>query len=146
MNEDKHGPRTAAEAMALHLELVGHDMERWIGLFAEDAVVEFPYAGSVGRSGRLAGKAAIDGYFRGTPGTFRELRFSDLRLHACVDPELAIAEVHGSAIVGPMGRRYEQDYVMVLRTRGGAIVSYREYWDPTPVLAAFEGAVPGVEV
>ncbi len=146
MNKNNHGPRTAAELMALHLELVGHDMEQWIGLFAEDAVVEFPYAASVGVAGQLAGKAAIDGYFRGTPGTFRELRFRDLRLHACIDPELVIAEVHGSAIVGPMDRRYEQDYVMVLRARGGAIVSYREYWDPTPALAAFDGAIPGVAV
>lgn len=145
MYEQTQGPRTAAELMALHLELVAHDMERWIGLFAEDAVVEFPYAGSLGRTGRLAGKRAIDGYFRGTPGTFRELRFRELRLHACVDRDLAIAEVHGSAIVGPQGRPYEQDYVMVLRARDGQIVAYREYWDPTPALVAFAGAVPEVE-
>ena len=84
------------------------------------------------------GKAAIDGYFRGTPGTFRELEFSGLRRFPSADPELAIAEVHGSAILAATGKRYEQDYVMFVRTRAGEIVEYREYWDPLPFVRAME--------
>jgi len=130
----------AAAMLAAHLELIGKDMQRWIELFADDAVVVFPYAPSLGRPDRLVGKAAIDGYFRGTPGIFRELAFRDLRLHPALDPELAIAEVHGSALIATTGKRYEQDYVLVLRTREGRISSYREYWNPMPALEAFGGA------
>ncbi len=143
--ETNHG--AAARALDAHLELIATDVPRWLELFADDAVVEFPYAEGLGRAGRLVGKAAIAAYFTGTPGVFRELRFRDLRRFASADPEVAIAEVHGSAIIGPTGRAYEQDYVMVLRTRAGKIVAYREYWNPVTALAAFAGAqIPGQAV
>ena len=122
--------------MTAHLELIASDIARWIDLFADDAVVEFPYAASLGRTGRFEGKAAIDGYFRGTPGIFRDLRFRDLRLHRGEDPNHVVAEVHGSAVLGPHARPYEQDYVMVLHARDGKIASYREYWNPLPYLEA----------
>jgi ketosteroid isomerase-like protein len=137
MQRHEDTERGAAELMRLHLERISSDIEGWLELFADDAVVEFPYAASVGRDGRLAGKPAIAGYFRGTPGTFRGLQFRGLRLHVCADPQVAVAEVHGSARVGPRGAAYEQDYVMVLQARAGQIVAYREYWDPTPAIAAF---------
>lgn len=145
MRHEQDTERGAAALMELHLERIAGDIEGWLALFADDAVVEFPYAGSVGRAGRMVGKAAIAGYFRGTPGVFRALRFRGLRLHVCADPDVAIAEVHGSALVGPAGAAYEQDYVMVLRARAGQIVLYREYWDPTPAIAALGGTagLPG---
>ena len=136
MHTDK--PGDADRALDAHLEHITRDMDRWIALFADDAVVEFPYAPSLGRAHRLVGKAAIDGYFRGTPGVFRDLEFSGLRRFPGADPEVAIAEVHGSAILAPTGKRYEQDYVMVVRTRAGEIVEYREYWNPLPFLRAME--------
>ena len=139
MHTDTPDSGGAASALAAHLELIGHDMQRWLALFADDAVVEFPYAASLGRPGRLDGKAAIDAFFRGTPGTFRDLTFRDLRSFPGTDPDFAVAEVHGSAIIGAMNRRYEQDYVMLLRTRAGKIVWYREYWNPIPAIEAFGG-------
>jgi uncharacterized protein len=36
-------PRHAASLLDAHLSLIGTDIERWFELFAEDAVVEFPY-------------------------------------------------------------------------------------------------------
>lgn len=148
MHHDTPGPGPAERALTAHLELIGHDMPRWLDLFADDAVVEFPYAASVGQNGRLVGKAAIDAYFGGAPGVFRDLEFRDLRRFPSADPDLAIAEVHGSAIIGPTGKPYEQDYVMLLRTRAGKIVLYREYWDPLPAIAAFGGVdkLPRVQV
>lgn len=130
----------AGRALTAHLELIGRDIARWLDLFADDAVVVFPYAASVGAPTRLTGKPAIAAYFGGTPGTFRDLRFRDERRFPGADPEQALAEVHGSARVGPEGRPYEQDYVMIVRTRAGKIVEYREYWDPTPAIAALGGS------
>lgn len=139
-NEDTRSE--AERALDDHLRFICHDMDRWIDLFTDDAVVEFPYAASLGREGRFVGKPAIDAYFRGTPGLFRELRFRDLRRHAGADPHMVCAEVHGSALIGPAGAPYEQDYVMILRTRDGKISHYREYWNPLPVIAAFPEVTP----
>lgn len=134
-----HPPRDAARALDEHLDLIGRDIQRWIDLFADDAVVEFPYAPSLGFPERLEGKAAIDRYFRGTPESFRDLAFRDVHRYQTSDPDLAIAEAHGSATVGANDTRYEQDYVMLVRTKGGKIVLYREYWNPVPALQAFGG-------
>ena len=139
MHSDTHDT-DAARALTAHLERVVHDIHGWLDLFADDAIVEFPYAPAVGTPARLVGKPAIAAYFGGASGTFRELRFSALRPFPSADPEQAIAEVHGSALVGPAGKPYEQDYVMVLRTRAGKIVEYREYWNPIPALVALEGS------
>ena len=130
--------RDAAQALDEHLEHIGHDMQRWIELFADDAVVEFPYA-PPGLPGRFEGKEAIDHYFRATPEKFLGLSFRDVRRYPTTDPDVALAEAHGSATIASTGKRYEQDYVMVLRTRHGRIVLYREYWNIAAVLEAFGG-------
>ena len=128
----------AAKALDEHLAFIARDIDRWLDLFADDAVVEFPYA-PPGYPARLEGKAAIDAYFRPTPQTFPGLVFTNLRRHPTVDPDVALAEVHGSATIPTTGKRYEQDYVMVLRTRAGKIVHYREYWNVNLALEAFGG-------
>jgi len=112
------------------IELIATDVAAWVQLFSDEAVVEFPYAASLGRPERLEGKAAIASYFLATPGTFTNLRFRDLRVIESADPSLAVAEVHGSATLMPMNAPYEQDYVMILRTEDGKAVHYREYWNP----------------
>ncbi|UQA56438.1 nuclear transport factor 2 family protein [Polyangium aurulentum] len=135
-NATKHD---AAHALDQHLAFIARDIDRWLDLFADDAVVEFPYA-PPGFQARLEGKAAIDTYFRPTPQTFGGLVFTNLRLYPTQDPDVALAEVHGSATIPATGKRYEQDYIMVLRTRAGKIVHYREYWNVTLALEAFGGA------
>jgi ketosteroid isomerase-like protein len=54
-----------------------------------------------------------------------------------LDPDVAVVEAHGSATIATTGRRYDQDYVVFVRTRDGMVVSYREYWNPLPGLEAF---------
>ncbi|MFP2958520.1 nuclear transport factor 2 family protein [Myxococcus sp. 1LA] len=132
--------RDAGALMDAHLELIATDIERWLGLFAEDAVVEFPYAPSVGAPERLAGREAIRGYFAETPKHFQGLVFSNTRRHFTAGSDVAVAEVHGSATIALTGKPYEQDYIMVLKSRDGRIVHYREYWDPIVGLKAFGGA------
>lgn len=136
-----HDPHAtpAVTALRAHLEWIARDIERWLALFADDAVVEFPYAPSLGQARALVGKRAIADYFRRTPAVFRGLSFRDLRVHATTSPDVAVAEVHGSATLAPGGQAYEQDYVLIVEQRGGEIVRYREYWDPAVVLAAFGG-------
>lgn len=137
---DPERPMRAAAALAAHLEWIAGDIDRWLTLFAEHAIVEFPYAASVGLPPRLIGKPAIADYFRRTPAVFRGLAFRDLRVHAGVDPDVVVAEVHGSATLAPGDGAYEQDYVMVLECRDGLVVRYREYWDGAAAVAALNKA------
>ncbi|HEX8701942.1 MAG TPA: nuclear transport factor 2 family protein [Myxococcaceae bacterium] len=131
--------RHAGALLDAHLQFIATDIERWLELFAEDAVVEFPYAASLGLPERLEGREAIRQYFIETPKHFRGLVFTKVRRYLTTEPEVAIGEVHGSATIGTTGRAYEQDYVMLLKSREGKISLYREYWNPIPGLKAFGG-------
>lgn len=120
----------ASQLLHAHLERITVDLEQWLDLFADDAVIEFPYAASLGTPARLDGKDAIRAYFREIVPTMENLVFSDGRHHPAHDPDVAWLEVHGAAQISSTGRRYEQDYVMFGRAREGRLVLYREYWDP----------------
>ncbi|MDC0712090.1 nuclear transport factor 2 family protein [Stigmatella sp. ncwal1] len=138
-----HGPshgRQAAELFAAHLELIGKDISAWAELFAENAVIEFPYATSVGTPARLEGKTAIAAYVKGVLSQLQGLTFSNVRVFPAQAPHVLFAEVHGEATLASTGLRYVQDYVMRLETDGERILYYREYWNPVPVLQAFGGA------
>ena len=137
MNDPTPSETPAEHAARALFRLIGTDVEAWLARFADDAVVEFPYAASIQRPTRLAGKAAITNYFRTAPGLFQDLTFRDLRIVVGSDPDVAVVEVHGSATIATTGRRYEQDYVVFVRTRDGLVVSYREYWNPLPGIEAF---------
>jgi hypothetical protein len=132
--------RNAGVLLDAHLELIGTDIERWLALFTDDAVVEFPYAAGLGLPERLEGREAIRRYFGETPKHFRGLVFTKFQRYLTTDPEVALAEAHGSATIAATGRQYEQDYFMVLQAREGRIALYREYWNPIPGLQAFGGA------
>ncbi|RYE92046.1 MAG: nuclear transport factor 2 family protein [Myxococcales bacterium] len=132
-------PRTALAALEAHLDLITRDIAAWLDLFADDAIVEFPYSAGLGVPGRLAGKEAIRGYFAGTPHVFVGLTMSDARLRATEDPDVAVGEAHGSATIATTGRAYEQEYVFVLTFREGLIRHYREYWNPVVALEAMGG-------
>lgn len=136
---DSERPRTAVQALEAHLALIPRDIERWLALFADDAIVEFPYAPSLGMPARLVGKPAIRAYFERTPAVFQGLRFRDVRVYAVAGGATAIAEAHGSATIATTGQAYEQDYVMVVDWADGAIVRYREYWDAIRALEAMGG-------
>jgi uncharacterized protein len=139
MQDTNERPMRAAAALAAHLEWIAGDIERWLTLFADDAIVEFPYAPSLGMPAQLIGKPAIAGYFRRTPEVFRGFVFTDVRTYPTPDPDVVLAEFHGSATLAPSGAAYEQDYIVVLKCRDGKIVDYREYWDSARALAAFGG-------
>lgn len=132
-------PRDAAGLLDAHLELIPTDIERWLELFTEDAVVEFPYAKGLGLPERLEGREAIRRYFADAPKHFLGLTFTNVRRYLPIDREVALAEVHGSATIAATGSTYEQDYFMLVKARDGRIALYREYWNPIPGLKAFGG-------
>ncbi|MEG3843589.1 nuclear transport factor 2 family protein [Microcoleus sp. herbarium14] len=119
-----------------HLALIGKDTEAWINLFAEDAVVEFPYASALNLPERFEGKSAIYNHMKKMVAQMQDLVFTNVREYQTSNPNVLLAEVHGEADIVATGRHYQQDYVMRLETKDGKIVHYREYWNPVPVIDA----------
>ncbi|MBW4685489.1 MAG: nuclear transport factor 2 family protein [Komarekiella atlantica HA4396-MV6] len=125
------------EAFAAHLALVGKDIPAWVDLFAEDAVVEFPYASTT--PGRLEGKEAIYNYMKDVPAQMQDLMFNNVQIYPTLNSNILFAEVHGEAVIVSTGRHYQQDYIMRLETKEGKIIHYREYWNPVTALKAWGG-------
>jgi ketosteroid isomerase-like protein len=133
-------PASAFELLQRHISTVTRDPAAWYALFAEDAVIEFPYAAGTALTPSLSGIAAIREHFGSVGSVFGVFTMSAPLLYATTDPDVALAEVHGSSILVKTGAPYEQDYVMVVRATAGRIVRYREYWNPLLGLLAFPEA------
>ena len=110
------------------LHTLSTDLDGLGAFLTEDAVAEFPYAPRAGLVGRVEGRAAIVQHLRDTFAGYglANLRYEDLRIHPGADPETAWFEVHATADL-PAGERFEQDYVLHLRSKSGRITLYREY-------------------
>ncbi|BAZ08291.1 hypothetical protein NIES4071_00960 [Calothrix sp. NIES-4071] len=128
---------TVTQIFSDHLKLITKDILAWLELFAEDAIIEFPYASTIGLTNRLEGKLAIYDHMKDVPANMQNLIFTNIRSHQTLNPNVLFAEVHGEATITATGRRYQQDYVMQLETKDGKIIHYREYWNPIPALEAW---------
>ncbi|WP_017625100.1 nuclear transport factor 2 family protein [Nocardiopsis chromatogenes] len=115
------------------------DMPGFIGLFADDAVVEFPFA-PPGRPRRLEGRGEVHDYLIDYPDTVDVHRVEVGTLHTTADPEVIVAEFSAEGILVATGDPYEAHYVAVLTVRDGRIAHYRDYWNPRLALAAEGGA------
>lgn len=114
----------------------GASVDSWLEIWAEEAIVEFPYApGSYPK--RLEGRKAIYEYFKAVAPVFDMLREGPLVMYPSIDPLVAVFEVSIDFRIKSTGKEYCQDYICVLQLRDdGRIVRYREYWDPVRALEA----------
>ncbi|MDT0449449.1 nuclear transport factor 2 family protein [Streptomyces hesseae] len=120
--------------------LLAKDIPGWVGLWAEDGVMEFPFA-PPGRPTRLAGRAAIADYMRPYPDhiDLHDFPEADLRIHRTTDPRTVVAEMRGVGRLVQTGRSFDMTYIAVVTVEGGRFTSYRDYWNPLAVLE------PGVD-
>jgi uncharacterized protein len=102
-------------------------------LYAEDAVVEYPFALPSGPA-RLAGRSAISRYFAAVARLPLDLKAHHIMLHETRDPEVVIAEYDYDGLVTTTGHSFQVSNIQVSRVRDGQIVSSRDYHDH-PVLA-----------
>ncbi|MEX1657843.1 nuclear transport factor 2 family protein [Streptomyces pseudovenezuelae] len=117
--------------------LLDKDIPAWVGLWAEDGIMEFPFA-PPGRPRRLEGKDAVAAYMRPYPDHIDLHDFPEVRIHETTDPETIVVEMRGVGRVVATDGPFEMTYVAVVTVRDGLIVSYRDYWDPLAALA-FDG-------
>jgi ketosteroid isomerase-like protein len=103
-------------------------------LYAEDAVVELPFAPS--SPTRLAGREAVRAHFAAAAGGPLKLQASNVTVHDTGDPEVVIAEFHYDGLVTTTGHSFRVANIQVLRVRNGKIVSSRDYHNHLALAAA----------
>jgi uncharacterized protein len=103
-------------------------------LYAEDAVVELPFA--PGGTTRLEGREAIRAHFATAAGGSLKLRAGKVVVHDTADPEVIVGEFDYHGQVTTTGRTFQVPNIQVLRIRDGQIVSSRDYHDHLALAAA----------
>lgn len=109
--------------------LLDKDMTGFAGLWAEDGVMEFPFA-PPGYPSRLEGRAAIEDYLRDYPKMLDIQGFPTQVVHQSTNPDVAVVEFDAEGVVVATGKPYRFSYIAVITVRNGEIVSYRDYWNP----------------
>ena len=97
-------------------------------LYAEDCIVEVPYA-TAGAAPRIEGGAAIREHFAHADAVPFRLRARDLVVHETDDPELVVSEWDYEVTATTTGRTATVANVQFLRVRDGRIVHSRDFHD-----------------
>ncbi|MFD7293610.1 nuclear transport factor 2 family protein [Streptomyces sp. NPDC059897] len=112
--------------------LLDKNISGWVGLWAEDGVMEFPFA-PPGRPRRLNGREAVATYMRHYPDHIDLHDFPELRIHETTDPRTIVVEMRGVGRLVETGGPFDMSYVAVVTVEDGHITSYRDYWNPLAV-------------
>ncbi|WP_394937987.1 nuclear transport factor 2 family protein [Psychromicrobium sp. YIM B11713] len=113
--------------------LLEKDISAWVDLWAEDAVMEFPFA-PPGWPTRLNGKAAVADYMRDYPDQIDLADFPEVRIHQSTDPETIIVEQRAVGRLVESDAPYDMRYIAVVTVRNEQIVQYRDYWNPLNIM------------
>ena len=119
--------RTFREGMEL---LKRNDFGEWADLFADDGVMEFPYAPD-GAPSRVEGREAIAAYMRPFPDHMEVRDLPRLTVHTTTDPRTAVVEFTSRGRAVATDEPFELSYVVILTVgEDGRITRYRDYWNP----------------
>jgi ketosteroid isomerase-like protein len=130
--------KTAEELLDAHFHEMQADFASWCALYADDAVMEYPYGAYAGVASPLTGIAAIAKSVKGFLDGVRDFRVSVSKVSRVQGEDAVFAEFTADATVISTGRQYHQNYILYLRAEAGKIVVLREYFDAPRVVAAFQ--------
>ncbi|MER6336210.1 nuclear transport factor 2 family protein [Streptomyces tendae] len=122
--------------------LLDKDIDGWVGQWADDGVMEFPFAPE-GRPRRLEGRAAVAAYMRHYPDHIDLHDFPELRVHETTDARTVVVEMRGVGRLVRTGAPFDMTYIAVVTVEDGRFTSYRDYWNPLALLepgAEFAGS------
>lgn len=110
-----------------------------VALFDNDAVIRFPFAGSLGAPEVYEGTTAYGNQISRVYTTIKDFKFFNVRITPSLDQNTFWIESEAKGIFvsdkeGGKEEVYEQKYVMKLQIENGKIVDYTEYWNPVPIL------------
>lgn len=109
-----------------------------IGLYAEDAVHEFPFT-RPGLPSRLEGREQIRAFMEANwaKSPLRYEAYRNVVIHETTDPEVIVVEQDATGTAANTGLDFTLPNIVVLRVREGQIVHFRDYVN---VVAAAEAA------
>jgi uncharacterized protein len=128
--------KQAPELLKSHFQTIKANPAAWRALFAEDAVMELPYAPPHVPS-VLKGIDSIAASVKGFFEQFSDFQIGVKKIYTVEGEDAAIAEFTATAKVIKTGKTYNQDYILYLRAENGKIALYREYFDGARIVAAF---------
>jgi uncharacterized protein len=103
------------------------DIERYLEIYAPDAVHEFPFAAE-GAVRRLEGRASIASYLAKLPGQVRFNPLQDVRVHEA--GEVTVIEATGRHRSIPDDAPRDIRYVLIITRRNGLVTHVRDYMGP----------------
>ena len=115
------------------------DAETFPDMFAEDGVLEYPFA-PPGLATPVAGRDAIIANFQRLRKLLRIDGVADVTEIGVRDPDVVVLEFSGCGEGVVTKQAYDQRYVSVIRLRDGNIVHYKDYWNPIALLRAVKGS------
>lgn len=136
--------KNATELLQQHIETLVGNPAQWRELLAEDIVWELPYAPSLGHPAKLEGREAVIRHADWFAGAVSQFRFLDVEILSAASPQHAVARVRAEGHIDATGRTYEQEYVVFLTARDGAIAHLCEYFDPVRAALALDAPIVGV--
>ncbi len=133
-----NNPSSVITAAQKYLSIVkGASIDSWMDIWAEDAVVEFPFTHDKFPR-RLEGKPAIYEYYKNVSPAFELREERPLVTYLSSDPRVGVFEISLKFYIRSTGKEYDQDYIGVVKVSDdGRIVFYREYFDPVRAREAF---------
>jgi uncharacterized protein len=114
------------------------DANTFVDMFAENGVMEFPYA-PPGLTTRLDGRQAVAAHLQSLSGEIAFDRMSAPKVYQTNDAGIFVLEFMGFGKAIASGEPYEQTYISVIKVRDGHIVHYRDYWNPLVLLKTTGG-------
>ena len=111
--------------------------ETFVEMFADDGVLEFPFA--IPEASRIRGRAEIAHHLERNARRIEFLDVGDVRVHGTGDPNVVIVDFAGYGRAVETGIPFEQRYVSIILLRAGRIVHYIDYWNPVAILRTIRG-------
>lgn len=142
MTETTGSPREVFE----HLQQawLGQASDLTDGLWAEDVIVELPFA-PPGTQQRWQGREEFSAFAAATRAAL-PVRLEEVRnvvIHETTDPEVLVVEYELAGTVTTTGHHASAPFIGVLRARNGQIVHWREYQN-TLAMAETLGHLPAL--
>lgn len=133
------GNLSAVSLLDIQLKsLLAGDVEGWLSVWHPEGVFEFPFAPD-GYNKKLEGIEAISEYMAGFPDKINITKFTKHEVFERADGTEAAIEFTCEGVVVQTGRKYHQHYFSVIKTKGGKITLYRDFWNPLVAMKAFGG-------
>ncbi len=119
------------------LKALNQNADAVIELFHPEAIIEFPYAVSLGTASKMNFKEWHN-YLKGGLPNMPNIHFDNARVYE-INKNTYWAEVHGETKVPSTNKMYIQDWVMHFTLKDDKFNFYKEYWNPSVVTKAFGG-------